>query len=729
MVTIKKNFIYKAKGEIDITAWLCKMQALYSIKEEKPFKTAALFTALATKGLTTFYGQYYIEQALEIAEILFKLNLDDDTIIASILIPAVVQTKIADETLKKTASEKVIKLIHQVLKTNILNETIDHAKDVIQLDRVRKTFLALIADVRVIFIILAEKTCIMRGIKKINPEKRKKFAQDALNIYAPLANRLGIFSLKWELEDLAFRYLSEEKYKTIASFLAERRSEREARIAKMIAFLTKKFADIDLTAIILGRAKHIYSIHLKAERKLLDYQKIYDCSAIRIIVPNIDDCYKALSLIHELYEYLPSEFDDYISHPKQNGYRSIHTAIMTPSQKYVEIQIRTEEMNEASEKGAAAHWLYKEKKPQSLNFQEQIALLRELMAWQKEMLASYHPQFSLDDIFKDRIYVFTPTGEIIDLPKGATPLDFAYHIHTALGHRTRGAKINGHIIPLTHTLKTGDKIDILTTQEGAPSRDWLNKEAGYLQSTRARNKVTAYFRQYDMLQYQLVGKQLLEKDLSRLKIHPPSYEKLAQLLHYKNEASLFTAYARGLIRLSQIIKLYDNSSIHPNTEEKIAPRIIAKENFSAKQFIISGVDNLLTRLAKCCHPIPFDPIIGYITQGRGVSIHRKNCKNIANGRKEEKRFLEVLWNHEYHGNYIVHYILYTSVKANLLKDITTIVNHAKAELVHFKAIPDKKNDMLCIHFSIQIDMISKLQLILQKITLLPFVVEIKRKNE
>src|SRR3990167_612612 len=481
MSKLKRKFQYLPDGAIDIADWLEHLQTTCQLPNTATLAKSCELAQKLTQGLTTFYGQPYIELGLEVAEIILELKIEQEAAAAAILSSAVVSlTPAHEEIIKKELGETIVKLVSGVKQMAVIS-TAQYKKT--QIDKVRKMLLALAADIRVVIIKLAERLCFVRGIKTIPLTDRRPYAQEVIDIYAPLANRLGIGQLKWELEDLAFRYLEPDTYKKIATFLAERRVDREKRIHDIVTILQEKLASVGIKANINGRAKHIYSIYLKTQRKDSDYQAIYDCNAVRILVPTIEDCYTALSIVNSLWPPIMKEFDDYIAHPKPNGYRSIHTAVLGEEGKHFEIQIRTYAIHEEAERGVAAHWLYKENKAVPIDDTTKINYLRQLLDWHKEIALNDPSANSKQPTLTDNeVYVITPAGEILDLPAGATPLDFAYHIHSQLGHRCRGAKINGQIVPLTYALRTGDKVEITTVLQGVPSRDWLNPELGYLKS-------------------------------------------------------------------------------------------------------------------------------------------------------------------------------------------------------------------------------------------------------
>lgn len=731
MVAVKQKFPLLPDGAIDVTAWLEKSTTLHHLKKTELIQKACLLAESTSKGLTTFYGQPCIEQSLEMADIIFELKLDQEAIAAALMISTVQHAGLSIDVINEQLSENVGKLVSGISQMEIINNLAKiKTRDLTQIDRLRKTLLAMVSDIRVVIIKLAERITIMRGIKNINAIERKRLAQETMDIYAPLANRLGIGQLKWELEDIAFHYIDPDDYKIIAKFLAERRVDREKRIHDTIASLKEQMAKANISADLSGRAKHIYSIYLKMQKKHIDYQNIYDSSAVRILVPTIDDCYNALSIVHGLWEHLPDEFDDYISKPKSNGYRSIHTAVIGSDGKNLEIQIRSRDMHDEAEHGVAAHWLYKESKAHQSGYEAKITFLRQLLAWHKDVAKDESSADKINEpIFEDRVYVFSPAGDILDLPIGATPLDFAYHIHSAVGNRCRGAKINGHIVQLTYTLQTGDQVEIITTQNGTPSRDWINKEFGYLKTARARAKVAQWFRQQEVTQYVESGKHLLERELLRAGIHQPNLQKIAAQFNYKNDESLFSAIGHGSLRIAQVLQAA-RSTQKVTAETPITPHLAKKTHLEPTSLQIAGVDDLLTRIARCCKPIPGDAIIGYITQGRGVSIHRKGCTNVlVINSDQQQRFLDVSWDSKQLGNYYVDLQIRAVRKVDLLKEITALLSHLKIDLIALNSTLSKKSNMLFVTMTVQIHDVTQLQQIISQVKQLPHVLDVKRIRE
>ena len=502
----------------------------------------------------------------------------------------------------------------------------------------RKMVLGMVEDVRVVLIRLASRTQTLRWFSKKETGERVSYAKETLDIYAPLANRLGVFQLKWELEDLSFRYLEPELYKRIAQMLDEKRLERQRYIARAIATLERELQTAGVEGELTGRPKHIYSIWNKMRTKGLDFSELYDVRALRVIVPEVKDCYTALGVVHNLWQPIPKEFDDYISRPKGNLYQSLHTAVVGPGGKTLEVQIRTEEMHRQAEYGVASHWQYKEKARTSRQFEQKIAYLRELLAWRDEVADwSKTRQAGLDDT----VYVLTPQGKVIDLPAGSTPLDFAYALHTDLGHRCRGARVDGHMVPLDTPLASGQRVEIVAAKTGGPSRDWLNAERGFVRSHRARQKVRQWFNTQAMQQTVAAGRAQVEKELRRKGALQTNLEELAGKLGFKQPEELFAAVARDEINLRQLQTALRGGEA---PEQPIQVKRKAKTAEPKGGVLIVGMDSLLTQLARCCKPVPPDPIRGFVTRGKGVSVHREDCASLKRlAEAQPERLIDAGW--------------------------------------------------------------------------------------
>jgi GTP pyrophosphokinase len=573
----------------------------------------------------------------------------------------------------------------------------------------------------------------MRTLSALPEASQRRIAKETMDIYAPLANRLGIGQIKWELEDLSFRYLSAELYKKIARLLNERRVDREKYIENFIAELQAALKAYNIEATVTGRPKHIYSIYRKMSRKEVDYSQIYDVRAARVIVNDAKDCYAALGVVHSTWRYIPGEFDDYIANPKSNDYRSLHTAVIGPEGKTVEVQLRTRDMHQHNEFGVAAHWRYKENYGPNAEFERKIAWLRQLLEWKDELKdASDFVDQVKTDIFQDRVYVFTPKGHVIDLPADSTPLDFAYHIHSELGHRCRGAKVNGRMAPLTYILKTGEQVDLLTIKKGEPSRDWLNPHLGFIHSNKARSHVQRWFKHQNHEQHVAAGRTNLTKELHRLGFVDVNIEKLARSMNFKDADDMFAALARGDIRLGQIVAKIEHTEQQAKAQQDVLPitgkRPSGKEKHGGDVKIL-GVGNLLTHFARCCKPLPGDDIEGYITKGRGVSIHRSDCQNLMRYKEETpERIIAVNWGDSVENTYPVGVRIIAYDRHGLLRDISSLLANEGVNVLAVNTVSNKKTHRATMALTLEIGNIEKLSRILAKISQLPNILDAHRTN-
>lgn len=593
----------------------------------------------------------------------------------------------------------------------------------------------MVDDVRVALIKLAERTCAIRAVKHADDEKRLRVAREVFDIYAPLAHRLGIGHIKWELEDISFRYLEPEQYKQIAKLLHERRLDREQYINDVMKQLRDELSATGIKADISGRAKHIYSIWRKMQRKGLQFSQIYDVRAVRVLVPEVRDCYTALGIVHTLWRHIPKEFDDYIANPKENGYRSLHTAVIGPDGKVLEVQIRTNAMHEEAELGVCAHWKYKgtDAKGGSDHYEEKMAWLRQVLEWHEELgdIGGLAEQLKVD-IEPDRVYVFTPDGHAIDLPKGATPLDFAYRVHTQIGHNCRGAKINGRIVPLTYSLHTGEQVEIITSKNGAPSRDWLNPNLGYITTSRARAKIVHWFKLQDREQNVAAGKAMLERDLSRLALAAVDFAKLAEKCNLKTVEDMYAALGAGDLRLAHAVNLAQQQ-VEPERGseqlELIPRRASAPRPGKRGDIQIQGVGNLLTQMAGCCQPLPGDPIVGYITVGRGVSIHRQDCASVLQleGREPE-RIIQVSWGPVPVQTYPVDIVIKAYDRSGLLRDVTQVLLNERINVLAVNTRSNKEDNTASMQLTIEIPGLDALSRLLARISQLPNIIEARRNR-
>lgn len=618
-------------------AWLAQFSQFFSTADMQLIEDACQLAADYSDKPSILKDVSWAQHIMGTASILIGLHVDAETIIATVLYAApqyiddwhiIVKTKFGENVLRLVSGMHQIDQVYANLEMQAVNAQTTLEKDQ-QVERLRKMLLAMVQDIRVVLIKLAERTHTLRLMGSAPLEQQRLVAQQVQGIFSPLANRLGIWQLKWELEDLATRYISPTLYKEIAKLLATRRVDREQYIANVENQLTTLLAQAGIQAEVAGRPKHIYSIINKMRRKQLSFDALYDVRAVRILVKDIDSCYAALDAVQQLWQPIPGEFDDYIARPKSNHYQSIHTAVVGPEGLAVEVQIRTFDMHHYSELGVAAHWRYKEGKRADVALDHKIAYLRQILAWhdtedasdKTDLLTQYQTE-----LFQENIYVFTPQGDVIDLPKGATPIDFAYCLHTGLGHRTRGAKVDGHIVPLKYNLQNAQRVEILTNKHGAPSLDWLNPNQGYLKTASARAKVRHWFKQQNIEVYIAQGRTKLERELHRHAADGLNHEKLANQLHFNKLDALLAAIGRGEVTEHQLglaIHAILKPHIQQINQQEAAKKIV---NPSANAVVIvEALGNLQTNMAKCCKPQLSDAIVAYVTRSRGMTIHKQTC--------------------------------------------------------------------------------------------------------
>ncbi len=721
----------------------------YTAIDREVITRAYQFASTAHTEQKRASGDPYISHCEAVAMILAEMNVPSVIIVAGLLHDTVEDTNVSLDEIKKEFGSEVGKLVDGVTKlTNLpgitrgdrelelpLNKTRSNAaqqdekelkqqksrrKD-LATETLRKTFLAMGEDIRVIIIKLADRLHNMRTLGFMPETARRRIAKETLDIYAPLANRLGIWQMKWELEDLGFRYTQPEKYKDIAEKFAEGGEDREKNIAQIIRRLNKVLEETAISAEISGRSKHIYSIYRKMREKEKPFESVMDLRGVRLIVKDIPACYAALGVIHTHWRPIPNEFDDYIAAPKDNFYQSIHTAVLYDDRKPLEVQIRTPQMHRNAEYGIAAHWLYKEKSPLDQTYEQRINWLRRLMDWRQDVEdAQEFVDGMKSDVFGDRVFVFTPKGDIIDLPNGATPIDFAYHVHTEIGNRCRGARINGKLVTLDHTLKTGDQIEILTSRQGGPSRDWLNPNLGLVKTQRARSKIRAWFKHQDREQNLNQGKLLLDRELHRIGLSTVDLDLLAADLDFRSLDEMFVSLGCGDLSLGRVInKLSEKEKEKERTEHPIEePEKILNGNAVS----VLGLKGLLTNIAKCCHPAPGDDIIGYITRGRGATIHRQDCPNVLRI-KDHERIVKVSWG-EPQSTFPISVQVRAYDRQGLMGDITNILS---TEGINLRDINVNLNHNLAlINMIFEVGDISQLSKVLTRIENLPNVMEARR---
>ncbi len=744
MVQVRSQHPVNADGSIDLPRWVAHLLEVdedlnaANLLQACEFARDAELKAHAAQNIWPD-GSSSLQAGLEIAQILVDLKLDEETLIAAILYRTVRENKATVMEVELQFGSTVAKLIDGVLRMAAISASLNPRESVVlnaqaQVENLRKMLVAMVDDVRVALIKLAERTCAIRAVKNAPEDKRYRVAREVFDIYAPLAHRLGIGHIKWELEDLSFRYLEPEQYMHIAGLLHEKRMDRQNFIRDVVQQLETEMQEAGIEAQISGRVKHIYSIWRKMQNKNLRFSEIYDVRAVRILVPAVRDCYTVLGIVHSLWKHIAREFDDYIANPKENGYRSLHTAVIGPEGKVLEVQIRTTEMHEEAELGVCAHWRYKgtDTQGRSDHYEEKIAWLRQVLEWHEELgdIGGLADQLQVD-IEPDRVYVFTPDGHAIDLPKGSTPLDFAYRVHTEIGHNCRGAKINGRIVPLSYNLKTGEQVEIITGKNGAPSRDWLNTNLGYVNTARARAKIVHWFKLQDREQNVAAGRQMLERELTRLALMPVDFEQLAERCNVKTSEDLFAAIGAGDVRLAHAVGLTQQQERGSRSQHaELIPRKPTVHLGSRRDEVrIEGVGNLLTQMAGCCQPVPGEPIVGYITQGRGVTIHRQDCPTVLQlSEREPERVIQVSWGSEPVKTYPVDVLIQAYDRAGLLNDILQVLFNEKVNVVALNTSTSKEDGSALIELTIEVPGLDILSRMLGRIAQLPNVMEARRKR-
>ena len=691
-------------------------------------------------------GEPYVNHLLAVAAILAEFSMPAEVVTAGLLHDTIEDTSIKAEDLRRDFSDGVVNLVQGVTKLTQLprvsrgehrEETFtksngdmtqleDEAalrdrKRALSIETLRKTFLAMDSDVRVVFIKLADRLHNMRTLGAFPEAKRRRIAQETLDIFAPLANRLGIWQIKWELEDLGFRFTNPEKYKEIAEQLADRRESREAEIQQIIKAITKLLKDAGIRAEISGRPKHIYSIYRKMVEKGKPFDLVRDVRGVRLIVPDVAACYAALGVIHTHWRPIPNEFDDYIAAPKDNFYQSLHTSVIYDDGRPVEVQIRTSDMDESAEFGIASHWRYKEGGA-SDKYDERINWLRRVMEWRQDVDdAQEFVDGMKTDVFKDRVYVFTPHGDIIDLPAGSTPIDFAYHVHTNVGNRCRGAKVNNKLVPLDYALSTGEQVEILTAKQGGPSRDWLNPNLGLVRTQRARSKIRAWFKKQDQDQNVTQGKEILVHEIQRLglpELDDDGMKKLATQLDRSLE-ELYVALGCGDMNIARVVNKLMEVKESDDILVVVPP---SSDAIPTEAVTVLGLKGLLTAMAKCCNPTPGDDIIGYITRGHGATIHRQDCPNMLRIQDRE-RLVKVSWGENVR-TYPVPIRIRAYDRQGLMGDITTLLNSESVNMVDVQVRINK--NLADLRIVIEVKDISQLSRMLARIENLPNVLEAQR---
>jgi GTP pyrophosphokinase len=666
----------------------------------------------------------------EMVEILHDLHMDDETLQAALVYPYCQIHQLDNEQIVEKFGKNIGELIAGVRKMEAIKALQSrNPSDTTQVENLRNMLLAMVEDVRAVVIKMAERICTLHQVKKEDEETRVIVARECATVYAPLANRLGIGQLKWELEDLSFRYLHPQTYKRIASMLKEKRSDRELYIEDFVEHLQSLLDKENIKAQVLGRPKHIFSIYKKMQKKNLDFEQLFDIRALRIIADRMQDCYAALGTVHAHFRHIPNEFDDYIATPKQNGYQSIHTVVLGPQGKSIEIQIRTNQMHQDAELGVAAHWKYKEGSAgKQAGADERVNWLRKILQWQEEMAESGNliEEFR-SQVFEDRVYVFTPKGDVIDLPQGSTPLDFAYYIHSNVGHRCTGAKVNDRIVPFTYRLQTGDQINVLTNKSATPSRDWMHPGLGYVHSARARATIHSYFKKQDKDKNREAGKELLERELNKANIGLKHAVEVLEKYNVKTVDDLYSAIGAGDIRVMTVVNTL-SQKYAPEPPQEIVPKTVkARASKSSQPVIAEGVGNLLSNLAKCCQPVGGDNIVGYITLGKGVSVHKENCVQLENLLKQHpEREIEVSWADTSDAAFRTTLHVHTNDRNGILRDMTTELSNEKISLLAVNSLSNTKDNTALIKLSVEVPNASKLSKLIARLRNINDVLDVTR---
>jgi GTP pyrophosphokinase len=728
------SVVHSVAAQSDIEKSLTLLAAGLSPEDVRLLGEVATAAAAyyGSKQLSSGEGAW--EHALGMALIAAGLKLDRDARLAALLfaVPVLAEEgdKVAIERMAAQHGEAVAQLVKGLTRLNTLRPvtrsvgagTQSPQEMQAQVEILRKMLLAMVEDIRVVLLRLASRTQTLRYYAT-QPEasERAHVASETLEIYSPLANRLGVWELKWELEDLSFRFLHPDVYKRIAKQLDEKRIEREQFITDAIAQLQYELGLLGIKAEVYGRPKHIYSIWNKMRRKLVEFSEVYDVRALRVIVDEVKDCYTVLGVVHHLWTPIAKEFDDYISNPKGNNYQSLHTAVRCPDARSLEVQIRTWEMHKHAELGVAAHWRYKEgakdgSKGAAASYEEKIAWLRQILSWRDEVSessdwVSQYKRAALDET----IYLLTPAGKVIDLPQGATPIDFAYRVHSDLGHRCRGAKVDGHLVPLNTALQTGQRVEIVSAKQGGPSRDWLNPTLGFLTTKSARNKVRQWFASLAHDEMLAEGRTIIGRELQRIGHTNANIDDLASKLGFAKSEDFFQATARGDVTMRQVQNVLRGETA-PQIEVDDASKAIRRSRVSEDKqgVLIVGVDKLLTQLGRCCKPAPPEEIQGFVTRGKGVSIHRVDCHNFVQmAALHPERVIEASWGSAAGGVFSVDVAVEASDRQGLLRDITDILAREKVNVTAVRT--QSKNGRAFMGFTVEVENLSRLQKVLGQV--------------
>ncbi len=723
-------------SEEQLENWLSELGERRPQQDVAVLREAALVARTAHQGEPASDGFDRFLSLLHTVDTLDSLKLDIEPLLAAMLSELPGHAAHDAARIRERFGAAVAAMVEQVSRIRELSASGAENVDERGVENLRRLLLGIANDVRAILVVLAKRLQLMRRLKRLPPEFQRRVSRETQMIHAPLANRLGVWQMKWELEDLCLRYLEPEQYVGLARQLDGKRREREAYIADVIKRVRGACAAAKIPVELSGRPKHIYSIWRKMKRKRVDFEQVFDVRAVRALVDTVPQCYEVLGIVHSLWPPVPGEFDDYIAQPKPNGYRSLHTAVVGDDGKPLEVQVRTREMHEHAERGVAAHWRYKESTRKDEELERRIEWMRRWLEQQEDEAPPLDNLDSDSEYQARRIYVLSPQGKVVELPNGATPLDFAYAIHTSVGHRCRGARVDGHIAPLVYPLQSGQKVDIITAKEGGPSRDWLNPHSGYLTTNRARNRVRQWFKQQDYGQHVAIGRASLDREVARLSVAKPDLDKLASRFNLKTHDDLLAAIGRGELSAIQVANTQaerspGDAALRTDWEipEKVRRRAPSKSAGGAGQIVVQGIGDLMTQMAKCCKPVPFDNIIGYITRGRGVTVHRRDCAVVRKMDAENRaRLVDVAWaDTQRDSRFLVDIHVLAGDRKGLLRDISSVFANAEIDVLGVNTQSDRKRDRANMRFTAEVTDMTQLSRVIDRLAQIPDVIDVHRQ--
>ena len=742
MVKVRQDRPLGHDGSVDLPLWIDTLATRVPLKDPDRLRRAcemarqAELDAIAARRIWAS-GVSSFETGLEMADILVGLRMDEDGLIAAVLYRAVRERKLGLDEVTNAFGSEVSGLIEGVLRMAAVSalklsgvpKVIGHPEE--QIENIRKMLVALVDDVRVALIKLAERLCAIRSVKDAQPERRGRVAREVFDVHAPLAHRLGIGQIRWELEDLSFRYLEPDAYKRIARLLRERWEARQSFVDEVVASLGQTLEASGIHARITGRPKHIYSIWRKMQQKGIGFEQVYDVHAVRILVDEMRDCYGALGVVHTLWRHIPREFDDYIAMPKENGYRSIHTAVIGPGGRTLEVQIRTHEMHDEAELGVCAHWVYKgSDRPSDDSYEKKVTWLRQVLEWQEELGDLGGLDDSLRrDFGQERIYVLTPDGHVLDLAPGATPVDYAYRIHTEIGHRCRAARVDGRVVPLDYPLRTGEKVEIVTDDRVEPSVDWLNPNLGFVRTSRARAKIQSFFRSRDRARNLAEGRQRVLRELQRMAIDPDLLPRIAIALDYSSDEELCVAIGATEAAMDLLYRAIQQLATERSGEsqlELLPPQRIERSP-AVDRPRVRGAGNLPVWMADCCVPEPDEPIVGQVAVGHGVTVHRGDCtRALELERTEQARLIQLSWGDAGRARHPFDLVISAYDRAGLLHEVSSVFASEQIDVRALTTRADRDTSTAVFEATAELDGLESLARVMDRIRRIPNVVEVRR---